>query len=553
VIRRFDLDEDRLFQQHTLGRQVSASDLELLALPVVPLTVTMELLAETGALLKPGQVLIGMRDVRASRWITLENVGTTLELSACASVAVADQVDVSARERRSDGSTGPVLAEATLRFAAAYPAPPESSPFTLRNERPSGWKTEQLYQEGMFHGPCFQAVRAVDRYGDDGTVARLEVLPRDGLLRSNAVPRFLTDPVVLDAAGQVLAYWVKERCGILVDVFPYALEELRIYAPPARPGTTFECRVRAELVGDTQTRCDIGIVDGAGSTVYEMKGWRDRRFALPEPFVRLRISPADADISVKWDTPLAGVPAGAEVVCRRLECLTEDLLEAHGGIWLKVLAYLVLSRREREIWESMTAVPKRRQEWLLGRVVAKDVVRQLIRQRFGLRLAPADVEILPDERGRPQVQGQSTRRLGIVPVVSISHSHGVAGALAALDRRHLIGIDIESVSQRKAGFETAAFTPAERRLVASLRDEQQKEWYLRLWCAKEAVGKALGCGLAGGITVLEVQTAEFEDGAVKLRLGPSLAAEFPEFRDREIVTYTAREGDFVSSAVVHLR
>ena len=81
------------------------------------------------------------------------------------------------------------------------------------------------------------------------------------MLRSNAEPQFLIDPVVLDAAGQVLAFWVKERFGMLVDVFPYALDELRCYGPPPPPGTRLDCRVRAELIGDTLTRCDIDIVD----------------------------------------------------------------------------------------------------------------------------------------------------------------------------------------------------------------------------------------------------------------------------------------------------
>jgi len=553
TIRRFDLDEDLLFRHHTLGRDVSAEDSFLMALPVVPLTITMEMLAETGALLQPQRVLIGIQNLRASRWITLEEPGTTIECAARMDAGVPGIVHVSARERRSDGSPGPVVVEATLRFAAQYPARPEAAPFRLRNERPSSWKVEQLYREGMFHGPCFQAVKAVASFGDDGTLARVEALPRSSLLRSNPSPAFLTDPVLLDAAGQVLAYWVKERLGILIDVFPYRLDELRIYGPPASPGTAFDCRVRGELLGDTQTRCDIEIVDPRGTVLYEMRGWEDRRFELPAAFVRLRISPADSALSTPWDAPLVGVPSATEVACCRLESLTEALLEASGGIWLKVLAHLVLSRRERELWQGMNARPKRRREWLLGRTVAKDAVRQLVHRRFGLRLAPADVEILADPRGRPQVDGAWAMRLGVAPVVSISHSHGVAVALAALESRHLLGIDIESVSKGRMGFEKAAFTHEERQLVASLSDDRQLEWYLRLWCAKEAVGKALGRGLANGVHALEVQTAEFGGGAVTLKLGAPLVAEFPELRDREFVTYTAREGDYVSSALVCAR
>ena len=43
---------------------------------------------------------------------------------------------------------------------------------------------DQLYREGMFHGPCFQAVKSIDRYGEDGNIATLEIPRRDDMLRS---------------------------------------------------------------------------------------------------------------------------------------------------------------------------------------------------------------------------------------------------------------------------------------------------------------------------------------------------------------------------------
>jgi len=228
------------------------------------------------------------------------------------------------------------------------------------------------------------------------------------------------------------------------------------------------------------------------------------------------------------------------------------VLEDHGGIWSKVLAHLVLGRREREVWRGLTAAAKRRREWLLGRAVAKDAVRELVHRRFGLRLAPADVEIAADEHGRPLVRGKWTGTLGVTPAVSLSHSHGVAVALAALDRESLVGIDIESVSRRLPGFESLAFTPREQRIVEALAEDERLEWYLRFWCAKEAAGKAVGRGLADGLHAFEVKEAELEGGAVRLGPGPALGAA--EGRaGTEILTYTAREGDFVSSAVVQRR
>jgi phosphopantetheinyl transferase len=134
-------------------------------------------------------------------------------------------------------------------------------------------------------------------------------------------------------------------------------------------------------------------------------------------------------------------------------------------------------------------------------------------------------------------------------VVSIAHSGGLAVALAALDGRSLVGIDIEQLSTRTDGYASAAFAPHERQLVSALDDEGRREWHLRMWCAKEAVGKALGRGLAPGLGALQVTEARLDSGAVRLKLGGALEAEFPAVGTRELVTFTTREGDYVSSAI----
>jgi hypothetical protein len=74
---QLDLVEDLFLRDHTLGRQVSMSDQELTALPVVPLTITMEMLAEAGAVLCPGKVLIGVENFQAHRWIALDEERVT--------------------------------------------------------------------------------------------------------------------------------------------------------------------------------------------------------------------------------------------------------------------------------------------------------------------------------------------------------------------------------------------------------------------------------------------------------------------------------------------
>ena len=171
-------------------------------------------------------------------------------------------------------------------------------------------------------------------------------------------------------------------------------------------------------------------------------------FDLPSKFYRLRISPRDVLLSTPWPTPIARFSTPEAFSCCRLEELSEDFLEAHGKIWQRVLAHLVLSRREREVWQSLKGPEKRKTEWLLGRVAAKDAIRLFLKEHYGMELYPADIEIAQDRYGQPLVRGAWTEELEHVPVISLSHSDGIAVAVAGDDGQcRGIGVDIEPLDQ----------------------------------------------------------------------------------------------------------
>jgi len=530
------------------------------------MTLTMEILAEGGALLAPGKVLIGMRDVRASRWITLEQYGPAETGQAKPGLAVeieakkeagaqkpgeADAVHVRIRES-SDAAIRPVWAEGTMLFADSYPEAPIPSKLHLEKDHKSAWTPKQLYSEGMFHGASFQAVRSMDRAGLNGTVATLEVLPRHDLIAGEPQPAFQVDPVILDAAGQVVAFWSQEKLQPCGDIFPYKLNNLRCYAPLQPVGTRLECRVQATHVSETDIHSDIEIVDGAGRLHYRFESWQDRRFHLPNPFWRLRIEPKTAWLSESFDQTAFDEKKLDQIglACCRLSGMI-DVLETSHGIWMQVLAHLILSRAERQEWLAMQAPPaveKRRQEWLLGRCAAKDAVRMLIRRRHAIDLCPADVEIVSNASGMPEVRGSWVARLGVHPVVSLSHSSGTAVALAALDPGWLVGIDLEALVPA-GSFEDLAFVDGERQVLSGLPDEQLPEWFMRLWCAKESVAKALGEGLTHGLHAVQATAVKTESGLVEVEIRDGLLQRFPELTGKTVAAHTARHKDFICSLV----
>lgn len=544
----FSREREILFEHHTLGLDVSMDDPGLRGLPMVPLTVTMEILAEGGGVLLPGKVLTGMRDVRATRWITLEKPGYTLEMTATQKGP--GEVHVALREAGPANALRPIFAEAVCLFSDRYPDAGPSRPFMLENEHASMWKPEMLYATGMFHDYLMRGTKSVERAGRNGTSATLEALPHNELFTDNPNPDFLFDPVLLDAAGQVVAYWFWEAIERGTDLFPYRIAAFDCYAPAPPAGTKVECRVVRKFENEMMIHSDIEVLDRSGKVYYRLTTWETRRFPQPPRFLALRVNARESFVCAPWREAAAAVEANGPVACCRLDDLTPEFLEASHGIWLKALAYLALSRRERAEFDAMNGPAKRKMEWVLGRCAAKDAVRMLVKEKYGVQLCAADVEISSDAKGRPVVGGVWKERLKADPVVSITHTNGAAAAIAALGESRLPGIDLEFFGQRPDGFETIAFTDDERKWLGEIPHAKREEWSLRLWCAKEAIAKALGHGLTHGLQTVRMKSADLGSGAVQMELASGMAAEFPQYAGKTLTAHTHREGEAVSGVVL---
>lgn len=134
---------------------------------------------------------------------------------------------------------------------------------------------------------------------------------------------------------------------------------------------------------------------------------------------------------------------------------------------------------------------------------AEPVAREWIAKQ--LDCAPDGVRLGRSPHGRPMLEEPAGWDC------NWSHSGGhLAVALGALMR---VGIDIERQRGRPRALELARrfFATGEADWLAA-REEPGRD-FLRLWCAKEAVLKAHGRGLAFGLDRLEIQ-----DGSGGLRL-----------------------------------
>jgi 4'-phosphopantetheinyl transferase len=153
----------------------------------------------------------------------------------------------------------------------------------------------------------------------------------------------------------------------------------------------------------------------------------------------------------------------------------------------------ILSERELSVYLGMQ-VPKRRNEWLLGRTAAKELVRHYLRKSAQLEVPLVALDIEAARDGAPTLRANDPR-LRHLEAHSISLSHRDGVAVAALSTAGPVGVDLETVEPRSPGFVEDYFTDQEKEQIGSYRGRDRDVAVTALWSAKEAALKACRLGL----------------------------------------------------------
>ncbi|HWC27023.1 MAG TPA: beta-ketoacyl synthase N-terminal-like domain-containing protein [Solirubrobacteraceae bacterium] len=546
----FDAARDEFLRDHSFGGAVARTDASLLGLAVVPLTMSLDIMAATAARLAPDLHVVGLRDVYARRWVAVDDGPVEVEVQARL-LPAADggrRVLVTLGEATGAGQDGdddgPAV-EAIVLLDAAYPPAPAPRAPDLRGGGASRWTPERIYVDGMFHGPTWRAVRDVRETAPRGVTATLAVVPAPGAVDADGVALTALDVVVLDAAGQAIGLWAAEQLSGGDVIFPYRLLALDVFGPRRPVGEAIGCSATVELDDERTTRSDIDITGGDGALWMTLTGWEDKRFDAPAHLRPLLLGSGAATIAAPWSGLVDGLAGGAPLECRRVE----TAIASDRAFWLRVWSRRVLGRAERAQFAALRAPDARKLEWLGARTAAKEAVRELLRAHHGLDLLPADILIGSDDRGAPVVGGAWLGGLGMRPAVSLAHAGGTAVAVAGLDGAPLLlGIDIEPLRTRSPGFAAAALGDEERRLLDGIAADELQEWMLRCWCAKEAAAKALGTGLVAGPGSVAVTSIDRERGEVTLLPADALRALHPDVLDVELVVHCVRDAELVAAA-----
>jgi phosphopantetheinyl transferase len=437
--------------------------------PVVPLTTVLELMADAARALIPGRTVVGVRDVRAQRWLAVAppvTVATNASLGPNGNVTVV-----------LDG-----YARGTVLLADDYPADYSTLPERpLSGQRPCPdgvveVTAQRLYTDRwMFHGPAFQGVAELGQVTDEGIVGDLVVPPAPGAL--------------LDTAGQLLGFWIMARTARDRLAFPAAIDQVRYYGPPPVPGERVRCVVWISSVSATEVVADLELRRADGRLWARINRWRDRRFDTDEVTWPVFVFPERNRIAQRQ-------PGGWFLVRDRWpDPATRELIMRR-----------YLNAAERAEYHRRT--PRAARQWLLGRIAVKDAVRQWLWDAGAGPVFPIEITVSNDVSGRPFVLGPFAE----APEVSLAHTGSLAAALVGKPGCPPgVGIDIEQITDRDDRTVAAILTNAERGLLDTLccsSDPARPSWVTRFWAAKEAVAKAAGTGLGGRPHRFEVQRVD---------------------------------------------
>jgi acyl carrier protein len=245
ILRRVHARDYPFLRDHTVAEA-----------PVLPVVLAIEWFASLAREARPGAEVVGIRDLKVLKGITLHDFdgeGDLFELSA------AEVAGGLAMELRSPA--GPAHYRAVVELGSAGKAPAAPSPAALGT-----WTDDPatIYRRHLFHGPAFQVLDQVLGVGEDAA----EAILRGTRAMGWATNGWSTDPAAKDGALQLAVLWSRQHLG--GASLPTAIERVRFF------GRAPAGQLRAVLRGRKHDRrrsiSDVVLLDERGAVYAELIG-----------------------------------------------------------------------------------------------------------------------------------------------------------------------------------------------------------------------------------------------------------------------------------------
>ncbi|HEX5552293.1 MAG TPA: acyltransferase domain-containing protein [Chitinophagaceae bacterium] len=510
--RTIDRKHDLFLQHHTFGRFILKKPIDAEPLPIVPLAMTIEMMAEAASLLAPdGFVVTEILNIHALKWIAVERESLVLLSEAKVMTSSTE------KERRifvkivEKGKSNQPLCTATVVLSARHSSSPKPMPFTASNPESVLWDAESFFEQCLFHGEAFSCMDELLRTGQEEIEVRLSVPPKDNLFLDEVSPQFMTPAQLLDVPGHAVAYWLVEGGDKFFGVYPVSIASIRFYGKPKEPFSKLTGRAKSKKDG-VFFDVDFEALDQDETVCMKISGFKLIYYRMEQSFLR----------SHYWTGPNTFYCnelsiSNPDIIGFEANKLTQRGMEQSNSIWTRTLVHMYCNSKEKNAWNLLPANEKRKTEWLLGRIAAKEIVRKWALNYHSVYILCPDIEIDYDTDGRPHVISPELMHYGPLPDISISHSGGQAVAVAA-SPGYRVGVDLERFDHHKH----QELERLNKHLQIAFGEEELEQLtengdadLYPLVCAKEAAAKVVGKGFLGRMKSWKIK----ENSAHMVRIG----------------------------------
>ena len=217
----------------------------------------------------PGLSAAGIDDLRILQGLKLQDESSVTMRVLAGKAEPGDGACRSAVELWSRRSDGRETIHARGRALLTDRLPPEPQAAPLPDWPPFPHTLDRVYSDLLFHGRELHGIAAVEGCCDAGIIGTVRSAPVPGGWLKRPCAKWLTDPLIVDAALQLMVLWCRQQCGIPgLPCFARSFRQFRRTFPG--DGARVVCRIAH--VGRGLATADIDFLDHSGEQFARMEG-----------------------------------------------------------------------------------------------------------------------------------------------------------------------------------------------------------------------------------------------------------------------------------------
>ena len=237
---------------------------------VLPMAVAAELLAHAATLRNPGLQFAGYDELRVLKGLVIKNETLPVTLYAARPRKCEEGFKVTCEIRSAIGEREITNIRADVLLTERLPA---KVPAAVRADAHLVYpdSINEVYQNHLFHGEFLKALQIVEGWSENGIIANsLTALDPTAWFARPPMLRWHTDPMVVDAAYQLMILWTTQACG--APSLPSFARHYRQYTSSfGSAPVTISARTRRS--GAMMASADIDFIDASGKLLARIEGY----------------------------------------------------------------------------------------------------------------------------------------------------------------------------------------------------------------------------------------------------------------------------------------